>query len=218
MTWPFPYFDRIEIEYTLPDRFAALDDDETLIQHIYGSISGLALDSPDAPPGKTNLAVDLGSMRLAMIDLWESDAAHLAQTIDYDSADLTPFARLTDIAEASKHMDLPPEKILILDSIEIEREARGHQLGVYALTRACLTFGNESTLVALAAGTRENAEEADDDEILRYAKFWKKTLGLTEVKPRGELPLLVASASSQEKRWLDYVQSWTIPQAPQEAA
>jgi GNAT superfamily N-acetyltransferase len=193
-TWALPEIDAVDIVYTTEDRFGdvrGFDPDQRFAQIVHGEIVGILY--PDDAPHETRIS--LGTLSLALIDLWEveEDGESVSEVLDSHSSEWVRYLPLTE--REDDDVPLPIRYLLIADRVEVIPEARGHGLGLHALARAILSWsvGAETLVCLIAASTVERREEEDeakrvaDAEVI--ARYWQR-LGFERVDDPDRMPLL----------------------------
>jgi hypothetical protein len=174
--WPLPAFDRIGIKYTTDDRYGDpyVEDDERYAQWIRGEVQGLMDDDPE------DKATVLGWVNLVRINLWETGDEELLLTVLDHHGDWVDFAGvMIDLADDVIEAPVGTvESLLILDRIQLVRDARGFGLGLHVLARATLTWTGQNDLVVVRASAFAEKDKQKKAALSkRLARTYEK-LGL----------------------------------------
>jgi len=173
----------LEITYETRDRFGIDQDSDPnhrYVQGISGKIEGLFEDL-DQP-------VELGTLRLAKVDLFEASGHRLLEALDAESEELAHYLDVVDEGAQETHLGL-----LILDRIELVPWARGHGIGLHVLARAIRTWSDTDCLVVLTAHPPGVTGQQGRAGAAKLARYWAQ-LGLKRVK--GTSPSILTGATS----------------------
>jgi GNAT superfamily N-acetyltransferase len=219
--WSLSTLDEIEIVYTTPDRYGyeGRDPHEEFVQFFQGRVNGVAY-----PEDGRETRVPLGTIKFALLDLYEiEERSSLYEVLDSCSDEWRYYLALTDDSEADAAIGELASQLLIVESVEIVPEARGHGLGLHVLARVIRTWaGTVGVTVAMIAGT---IEEVDEDQIEvgsmrraigeKLARYWQQ-LGFERLDPEvatSELPMLYTTAETLDfwERIEHYSQPFVSP-------
>lgn len=228
-TWSLPELDDVEIRYTTDDRFGGDrrygDPHQAHAQHVRGEIVGVTYDHEGSGP---EVRTPLGTLSLALVDLYEVDDLGLHEVLDSNSSEWNNYY---GIVEQVNDEDLI-RTLVILDRVELVPEARGNDLGLHVLARAIRTWAPDEALVVLTAGSALERDDDESDEAAAkrraaaeaIACHWQR-LGFERVELGPEhfvggtvVPVLYATTNYQT--FLDTIEQhfdWTSPAQTKES-